>query len=204
MINKLIYMFKRDLGIYAIIVFTFIKDYLPLSNIFALVVAAILMVILIVTIFSRTYSEFNILLLFQISRKEYYISTVIYNFLFSAIISLILALIKVNFSGSAQNTHKMFLFYFTLALVFLSAKLFDELFKQSDYSAVRYVVIVVYYLIFSNIYSPAFFNDDLNGYENFKLSQYYIISSIIIAFNYITSYFVHKSVEVKIMGEVEE
>lgn len=196
-------MVKRDLGIYAIIVFTFIKDYLPTSNIFALVVAAILMGILIVTIFRRTYSEFNILLLFQISRKEYYVSTVIYNFLFSAIISLILALIKVNFRGVHQNDHKMFLFYFTLALVFLSTKLFDELFKQSDYTAVRYVVIVVYYLIFSNKYSPVLFNDDLNAYENFKLSQYYIISSIIIAFNYITSYFVHKSVEVKIMGEAE-
>ncbi|WP_186429281.1 hypothetical protein [Clostridium sp. BSD9I1] len=196
--NKLIYMFKRDLGIYAIIVFTFIKDYLPTSNIFVLVLAAILMVILIVIIFSRTYSEFNILLLFQISRKEYYISTVIYNFLFSAIISLILALIKINFNGVPQNDHKMFLFYFTLALVFLSAKLFDELFKQSDYTAVRYVVVVVYYLIFSNVYSPVFFNDD------FKLSQYYIICSIIIAFNYITSYFVHKSVEVKIMGEAEQ
>lgn len=202
--NKLKYMFKRDLGIYAVIVFTFIKDYLPTSNIFVLVLAAILMVILIVTIFSRTYSEFNILLLFQISRKEYYVRTIIYNFLFSAIISLILALIKVNFSGAPQNDHKMFLFYFTLALVFLSTKLFDEFFKQSDYTAVRYVVIVVYYLIFSNKYSPVFFNDDLNAYENFKLRQYYIISSIIIAFNYITSYFVHKSVEVKIMEEAEQ
>ncbi|WP_097027463.1 hypothetical protein [Clostridium peptidivorans] len=201
--NKLIYMFKKDLGIYAVIVFTFIKDYLPISNMFILVPAVILMVILIVTIFSRTYSEFNILLVFQISRKDYYVSTVIYNFLFSAIISLILILIKINVSDVPQNDHKMFLFYFTLALVFLSTKLFDELFKQSDYTAIRYIVIFIYYFIFVNKYSPVFFNDDLNAYENFKLSQYYIISSIIIGFNYITSYLVHKSVELKIVGEAE-
>lgn len=199
--NKLIYMFKKDLAIYNVIIFIFIIDYLSASKkifIFALVG------MLIGNLFLRTHDRFNILLSFQISRKEYYTTTIIYNFLSSAIVSLTLSIIKVSSNSILKNYYKyIFLFYFILVLVPLSIKLFDETFKHSDYTAVRFIVYIVYYVILTYKYPSIFFNGDLNAYENLKLNQHYIIPILIIGFNYITSYFVHKSAEVKIVGEAE-
>lgn len=201
MINKLIYMLKRDLILY-VIIFSMLS-----SN--ALIAG--LMIGLIGVLLGKRYGKFNIFLSFQTSRKEYYVIIVIYNILSSAIASMILSVIRVKSNNLSQNYFKyVFLFYFTLVLVFLSTKLFNEFFKHSDYAAVRFGVIVMYLALFVSRYfflllNDNFinFNEDLFSYQEFKLMDYYIMSFLIIGFNYITSYLVHKSVEVKIIGEAE-
>ncbi|WP_097027465.1 hypothetical protein [Clostridium peptidivorans] len=205
MINKLIYIFKRDLILY-VIVFIMLSSNALIPGLMGGLIGA-----LIGGLLGKRYGKFNIFLSFQTSRKEYYVIAVIYNLLSSAIISLVLALVKVNSNNIPKNYFKyVFLFYFTLVLVFLSAKLFNEFFKHSDYAAVRFGVIVMYLALFVARYGFLLFNDNfinfnenLFSYQEFKLMDYYIMSFLIIGFNYVTSYLVNRSTEIQINGEAE-
>lgn len=155
--------------------------------------------------------KINVFLGISVTRRELYILTIIFDCLNSILISILMTLNKIR----VNNAHKnwiiyVFIFYFVYMLVLFSTLSFNQIFKHTDYEAITWITWIIFVAAHSGIYSTAFntdnfisFNEKLAAYKNFTLRQFYIMLIITIAFNYITSYLVHKGIEIKIKGEVE-
>lgn len=155
--------------------------------------------------------KINTFLGFGVTRREFYILTIIYDIINSTLVAIIVTLIRMK----SDNMDKgyfiyVFLLYFMLVLIFFSILSFNQIFQHTDYEAITWITGLIFIAIYSRICSAAIntnnftsFNEKLTLYRKFTLKQFYIVSLIIIAFNYITSYLVHKGIEIKIKGEVE-
>lgn len=155
--------------------------------------------------------KINTFLGFGVTRREFYILTAIYDIINSTLVAIIVTLIRMK----SDNMDKgyfiyVFLLYFMLVLIFFSILSFNQIFQHTDYEAITWITGLIFIAIYSRICSAAIntnnftsFNEKLALYRNFTLRQFYIVSLIIIAFNYITSYLVYKGIEIKIKGEVE-
>lgn len=213
MINKLAYMFKRDKVFYILSLVIVILGIFQgnLINRVPGIFRSILVYILFSKIIQNRSEKINIFLGFGTTRKEYYILTIIYDIINSTLISIILTLTRMK-SDNMNNSYfiYVFLLYFMLTLVFFSIVSSSQIFQHTNYEAITWITVLIYIGIYSKICSAVISTNNftnLNGklalYQSLTLSQFYITSFITIAFNYITSYLVHKGIEVKIKGELE-
>lgn len=207
------YMFKRDRRFYIILFVMYLVEMFGGNLIYQMrefIVGPIIATTIIIPIV-RKVGRLDEFLLLGITRKHYYILNVIYDFLFSALSSVAIVLARIQVDGIPESYFNyIFLFYIIVTLVLFSTSSFNQIFGHSDYSAVRIIVFIVYVLIYFTTYSKGFsagnftnFNKNLVSDEDLKLKEYYITCLIIIGFNYITSYLVHKNVQIKAMDEVE-
>ena len=213
MINKLIYMLKKDRRFYIILFAIYLLEIFGGNLIYQMrefFVGTITEVMIVISVLMKV-GRLDEFLFLGFTRKQYYILIVIYDFLLSALLSVAIGVAKIQVDSIPENHFNyIFLFYLIVTLVVFSTFSFNQIFRHSDYWAVRFGVLFLYVWIFFARYTMGFsaenfinFNDNLVSYEDFKLKEYYIMFLIIIGFNYITSYMVHKSVEVKIIGEEE-
>lgn len=213
MIDKLIYMLKKDRRFYIIIFVIYLLEIFGGSLVYQMrefFVGTITEIMIVIPVLMKV-GRLDELLLLGFTRKQYYVLIVIYDFLLSALSAVAIGVAKIRVDSIPKNYFNyIFLFYLIFTLVVCSTFSFNQIFRHSDYWAVRFGVLFLYVLIFFARYTMGFsaenftnFNENLVSYEDFKLKEYYIMFLIIIGFNYVTSYLAHKSVEIKIIGEVE-
>lgn len=155
--------------------------------------------------------KINTLLGIGVTRREVYTLTLICDFLNSILVSVVMTLNKIRFNNMHKNwVMYVFIFYFVCMLVLFSALSFDQILKHTNYEAITWITWFIFIAAYSGMYSAGIytnnftnFNEKLVLYKDFTLKQFYIIFFITIAFSYITSYLVHKGIEIKIKGEVE-
>ncbi|KGK86998.1 hypothetical protein [Clostridium sp. HMP27] len=213
MINKLAYMFKRNRIFYMISFVVVILGIFQGSLIKRLpgIFDSMLVFIFFRKIVENRSDKINVFLGFGVTRKEFYILTIIYDVINSILSSIVITLTKMKIDNIDKSYFiYVFLLYLMLVLVFFSILSFNQIFQHTDYEAITWITGFIYIAIYSGIYSAGFntnnfisFNEKLVSYKNFTLRQFYIMLIITIAFNYMTSYLVHKGIEIKIKGEVE-
>ncbi|WP_186429283.1 hypothetical protein [Clostridium sp. BSD9I1] len=213
MINKLVYMFKRSSRFYIVLFIISILEIFQghsIDGLLGIIIGMSEWIILYKLIANRNRGM-NVFLGFGGTRTEFYTLTVIYDFLMSTIISMVIAFTRVKNNNIDKNYFiYVFLFYLVAVLVFFSTLAFSQIFRHTDYLMVRFGMLFFYAFIFIARYSVSLvtdnftnFNEELISYPNFTLKEFYIMFLIIIGFNYITSYLVNKSTEIKIKGELE-
>lgn len=214
MISKLIYIFKRDRRFYILLLVIAILEIFP-GDLINKLSEGLYEGLFIAIIFNKSIEnrreKINTLLGVGVTRRELYTLTIILDFLNSILISSVITLNKIKIDNMYKNCFMyVFLFYFVIILVFLSTLSFNQIFKHTDYEAITwgtwYIFVPVYFVISLagiDINNFTNFNEKLVPYKDFTLKHGYIIFLITIAFNYITSYLVHKGIEIKIKGEAE-
>ncbi|WP_097027467.1 hypothetical protein [Clostridium peptidivorans] len=200
-------MFKRSSRFYIAL---FIISILEIDGLIGFIIGISGWVILYKLISNRNRG-LNVFLGFGGTRTEFYTLTVIYDFLMSTFISIVIALARVKIENmDISNFIYFFSFYLVILLVFFSTLAFRQIFSHTDYLMVKLGVLFFYIFLFITWYSSSILADNfislnqkVGSYCNFTLKEFYIMFPIIIGFNYITSYLVHRSTEIQIKGEAE-
>lgn len=213
MINKLLYMFKRSSPFYIVLFIISIFEIFQGHSIDGLlgIIIGISEWIILYKLIANRNRGLNIFLGFGATRKEFYTLTVMYDFLMSTLISIVIALTRVKTNSMDKSYFiYVFLFYLVTVLAFFSTLAFRKIFMHTDYLMVMFGVLFFYTFIFITRYSASLLTDNFTNfservayYPDFTLKEFYIMCLIIIGFNYITSYLVHKNTEIKIKGELE-
>lgn len=213
MINKLLYMFKRSSRFYIVLFIISIFEIFQGHSIDGLlgIIIGISEWIILYKLIANRNRGLNIFLGFGATRTEFYTLNVIYDFLMSTLISMVISLTRVKNNNIDKSYFiYVFLFYFVVILVLFSTLTFRQIFRHTDYLMVMFGVLFFYTFIFITRYGASLgtdnftnFNEKLSHYQDFTLKGFYIMVLIIIGFNYITSYLVHKSTQIKIKGELE-
>lgn len=207
-------MLKRDKVFYGILFMIMILQIFSddLANKLPVEAFEVLLIyIVLYKVIKNRTGKINIFLGLGVTRRELYILTIIFDFLNSILISILMTLNKTRVNNMHKNwVMYVFMFYFVCMLVLFSALSFDQILKHTNYEAITWITWFIFIAAYSGMYSAGIytnnftnFNEKLVLYKDFTLKQFYIIFFVTIAFNYITSYLVHKGIEIKIKGEVE-
>lgn len=206
-------MFKRGRQFYIILFIIFILEILQgylIKGVPEIFIDLLILRLLSILIENRI-GGLNVFLSLSGTRREFYTLTVIYDILISIFLSMVITLARVKIDNMhISHFIYIFLFYIVVMMAFFSTLSFCQIFKQSYYIAIILIVSLIYMVIYDARYSMVFFtnnftnfNENIVFYKDFTLKEFYIMFLIIIGFNYITSYLVHRSTEIKIKGEVE-
>lgn len=206
-------MFKRGRQFYIVLFIIFILEILQgylIKGVPEIFIDLLILRLLSILIENRI-GGLNVFLSLSGTRREFYTLTVIYDILISIFLSMVITLARVKIDNMhISHFIYIFLFYIVVMMAFFSTLSFCQIFKQSYYIAIILIVSLIYIVIYDARYAVVFFtnnftnfNENIVFYKDFTLKEFYIIFLIIIGFNYITSYLVHRSTEIQIKGEAE-